>query len=230
MNQYIDAFLSHKTWWAGTNDIALIGEVKMVVPYDFTSSFPQMSRLLEQAVKLEIVVTEKKKRAKSETYWLICWTKDDCICGWLCLPPKEKIEQALPERYRMVLKVFGGIVEAFGLDTEENLLLNMDSVLCLGDWSEDVAYCKDAYDECCEEENVKSKIEFKKLIVVAAEANGNLTFCHCESEEILLFAQDHAYTNVEIYDDCPEYTFYKIRECSTFQTWIEKIALQWLNG
>lgn len=223
MNRYINAFLSDVTWFAKATDIELIKEEEIIVPYDFTSKFPQMSELLKQAIKLEIVVKKKRK----EIYWLICWTKGNIIRGWLCLPPECKIGKRLPKSYQIVLNVFGGIIESFGLNSENNFLLNMDSVLCLKDAMHGIDGWENYYYGCCEQESVTPKIDLKKLIVIAREANGNLTLCDSESEEILLFAHDHNFTNVVIYDNCPEYTFYKIRECSTFQIWLEKIALQW---
>lgn len=221
MNRYINAFLSDITWFAEESVIDLIKEEEISVPYDFTSKFPHLSELLKQAIKIEIVV-------KKKIYWLICWEKGNIIRGWLCLPPEYKIEKLLPKSYQIVLNVFGGIIESFGLNSENNFLLNMVSVLCLKDAMYGIDDWENYYYSCCEQEGVTPKLDLKKLIVIAREANGNLTLCNSESEEILLFAPDHSLTNVIIYDNCPEYTFYKIRECPTFQIWVEKIALQWM--
>lgn len=83
------------------------------------------------------------------------------------------------------------------------------------------------YETCCELFEKEKSIDFKDWLIVAEEANGNTVVCNKNTEELLLFAPDHAFDYVEVYDNCPEDTFYRIKECPTLQSWVEACVLQW---
>ena len=65
--------------------------------------------------------------------------------------------------------------------------------------------------------------------MIAEEANGNLTLCNRNNGEVVLFASDHCFDYVEVYSDCPEYTFYKINHVDGLIDYFELVAQQWLS-
>ena len=103
----------------------------------------------------------------------------------------------------------------------------MDGVLIdkvtygIGNW-------KDYFKESCDEEAVFPQIQDEDYILIAEEANGNLTLCNKNNGEIVLFAPDHCFDDVEVYTDCPDYTFYKINNADSLIDYFELVAQQWL--
>lgn len=56
----------------------------------------------------------------------------------------------LPPNYKTLLTEFGGIVESFGLDDDqENYLINMDEVFCPTDFLEPFISHLEYYETCC---------------------------------------------------------------------------------
>ncbi|MBL7787633.1 MAG: hypothetical protein JNM36_17130 [Chitinophagales bacterium] len=80
----------------------------------------------------------------------------------------------------------------------------------------------------CEEEN-KPQIDFRTFICFGEEANGNIMLYNKTSKEVMLFAPDHSFVNVEVWENQPEYTFYKIIGAKTFRDYVEKLASEWTN-
>ncbi|MGM0338813.1 hypothetical protein [Enterococcus sp. AZ007] len=194
----------------------------------FIASFPSLSMLLSKASRFQLIIRETKKRGKTIEFGLFCWGEGNTRRGWLC-PPPQKLETQLPPNYKILLNEFGGIVESFGLDDDqENYLINMEEVFCPTDFVEPFASHLDYYETCCELFEKEKSINFADWIIVAEEANGNTILCNKNTEELLLFAPDHDFDYVVVYDDCPEYTFYRIKDCPTFQSWVEACAIQWL--
>lgn len=129
-----------------------------------------------------------------------------------------------------MLKTFiGTIIESWGFeDIREDIICNMDGVLIdniaygIGDW-------KDYFKESCDDEELVPNIQDEDYILVAEEANGNMILCNINSSEIVLFAHDHCFDNVEVYKDCPEYTFYKINNAEGLIDYFELVAQQWMT-
>lgn len=93
---------------------------------------------------------------------------------------------------------------------------------------------KDYFIEMCELDNkvpiLKRQgcsFDIDKLFIMAEEANGNLTLCDANSEEIFLFAPDHCFENVSVCTDLPEYTFYTVEGGECFVDYVELVAKQW---
>lgn len=47
--------------------------------------------------------------------------------------------------------------------------------------------------------------------------------------EIILFASDHCFDYIAVYDGCPEYTFYTINNVECLVDYFELVAQQWLT-
>lgn len=95
-------------------------------------------------------------------------------------------------------------------------------------------YWNDYFMEMCEEDSKTPilkrqgyQFNIDKLFIMAEEANGNLTLCDANSEEIFLFAPDHCFENISVCGDLPEYTFYTIEGGENLVDYVELIAKQW---
>ena len=89
-------------------------------------------------------------------------------------------------------------------------------------------YWEEYYVELCKNERVQKNIT-TELVCFATEANGNATYYDLENKQVLLFAPDHSFKNVEILDGQPEYTFYKIEGIETFTDYVEVLSQQWID-
>ena len=71
-------------------------------------------------------------------------------------------------------------------------------------------------------------IDLDAHYAICQESNENTTLCHQVTGDVILFAPDHSYSHIEILDDCPPYSLYRIPAAATFVDWVEEIARQWL--
>lgn len=219
-NKYIDAFFECVIWQFKKSDINMIEEEEISCSDLFIETFPKLYDLLKKSITFRIVL-------KDETWFrLLCWENNGSIGGWLC----RNCEYTNTELSHLnLLKTFiGTITESWGFeDIREDLICNMDGVL-IDNITYGIGVWKDYFKESCDEEELVPHIQDEDYILVAEEANGNLTLCNKNSSEIVLFAHDHCFDNVEVYTDCPEYTFYKINNVDCLIDYFELVAQQWL--
>jgi hypothetical protein len=220
MNKYVQAFKNEIYWFIKEKDvIKILSEGKFEVNDDFSKLFPKMNNLLKTSILTKLSINKG-------IYWLIYWENNDKITGWLCNPPEVNIERKISKAHSILLQTFGGIVEQ--LHIKESLISNMNSIFSLKAAENGIGAWKEYFNECCKDDNLKPTINLEDLIVTATEANGNLTLYNINTDEIVLFAPDHCFNYVTCYEQCPEYTFYKINGCNNFVDWVEEIANQWL--
>lgn len=220
MDKYIDAFLECVTWQFKKNDIMIMEKEERSYSDLFIATFPKLNCLLNKALTFRIVLKN------DSCFRLVCWENNDSIGGWLCQNCENVNTELL--HLNLLKRSIGTIIEAWGFDAiRDDLICNMDGVLIdkvtygIGNW-------KDYFKESCDEEAVFPQIQDADYILVAEEANGNLTLCNKNNGEIVLFAPDHCFDNVEVYTDCPDYTFYKINNADSLIDYFELVAQQWL--
>jgi hypothetical protein len=161
-------------------------------------------------------------------YDLLGWHNGDgARCGWLCLPPTQDPSAAIYSEHRSLLTTFGGIVQQFNEPEEENWLLNLDDALTEKEALEDISFIQDIAREAYD--GFILPVELSEYYTIAKEANGNLTLCHRVNGGIIMFAHDHSFEHLTVLEKCPEYSFYTIKNVSTFSDWVSTVANQWLN-
>lgn len=221
INKYLDAFFECVTWMFKESDIKNVTEVKLDLSSDFEKTYQTLGLLIKNAVISEIILNSEMK------YRLLVWENDNEIGGWLC---QECKNVKTGNRYLDMLKQeLGTIVESWGFENlREDLICNMNGVL-VDPIQYGIGEIYDYFVETCEYENMHPEIELNDYIVISEEANGNLTLCNKANGEILLFAFDHCFDYVTVYNGCPEYTFYKIRNVENIVDYFEMIGSQWMN-
>lgn len=219
-NKYIDAFLECVTWQFKKSDIMIMEKEERNYSDSFIVTFPKLNSLLNKALTFRIVLKN------DSCFRLVCWENNDSIGGWLCQNCENTNTELL--HLNLLKRFIGTIIESWGFDSiRDDLICNMDGVLIdnvtygIGNW-------KDYFKESCDEEEVFPQIQDEDYILVAEEANGNMTLCNKNNGEIVLFAPDHCFDNVEVYTDCPDYTFYKINNVDGLIDYFELVAQQWL--
>lgn len=225
-------FKQEVSWFVGQNDSVEIEHIisKTFSP-EFINTFPTLYQLLLQSTSILSVGITTSKNKKSN-YYLYTWTdKNGFKCGWLCKVEQIHTEIDVLSEHQLLLDEMGGIKETYHhFDTETEMLTDNQNFIFikseltkgLGDWI-------DLYDQVCKDENVK-QIDTKDLICFAQEANGNETFYDPNRKQVLLFASDHSFENVEVLKGQPEYTFYTINRVTTFVDYVEAVAQQWLEN
>lgn len=220
-NKYIDAFLECVTWKFKKSDVIRISETDKSLSQAFKEIFPKLSLLLSNSIAFEITLRDKLK------YQLLCWENKNIIGGWLCQTCEKPDIEML--HLNMLRNELGTIVESWGFeDKREDIICNMKGVL-FDDIQYGIGEIKDIYIESCNYENLLPSIEDKDYIVIAEEANGNMTLCNKFNEKVILFAADHCFDYVTVYDGCPEYTFYRINQVENIVDYFELLAQQWLE-
>lgn len=220
-NKYIDAFFEEITWQFKRNDVMMMEKEEFSCSALFMDTFPKLNILLNKAVAFRTVLKN------GSCFRLFCWENNGAIGGWLCQNCKHT-DTELPH-LNLLKEYVGTIMESWGFEEiREDLFLNMDGVLLdniiYGIGKEWNAYFK----EFCESEGIFPQIHDEDYILIAEEANGNLTLCNKNNEEIVLFATDHDFDYVEAYPSCPDYTFYKINNADSLISYFELAAQQWL--
>lgn len=187
---------------------------------DFRSTFPILSNLIQKSRILNLTINNQQ-------YRLFSWTnKDNKSIGWL-----NKIESGktndieLIDEHELLLKEIGGIQETYNqpvpsLSNHQNFLfIKSECSKGIGGWDE-------YYEMMCEEEN-KPQIDYKDFICFVLEANGDVTLYDKNTKEVMLFAHDHSFDNVEFLENQPEYTFHRINGIKTFVDYVESLASEW---
>jgi hypothetical protein len=193
---------------------------------------PNLARLLDLATVTDIDVTDIDvsdidASAGERALELLAWDgRDGQRAGWLCAAPTAKPPNNLFVEHQHLLRDFGGIVERFN-ETENTWLLNLHGALTQHEADRDLEFFG-AYDWILE--GADWPIQETDFYNIAAEANGNMTMCHRQTGEIILFASDHAFTHITPLEGVPERSLYKINDAPTFRDWVETFAQQWLNN
>ena len=221
VNKYLNSFFECVTWKFNDSDIKSVTEVEFDLSSDFKSIYPTLSLLIKKAMIFEILLNSEMK------FHLLGWENDNEIGGWLCQNCKN-IKTG--NHYLDILKQeLGTIVESWGFEKlREDFICNMNEVL-IDNIHYGIGEFYDYFAEACKYENKHPDIELDNYIVIAEEANGNLTLCDKENGDIVLFASDHCFDYVTVYNDCPEYTFYKIKDVENIIDYFEIVGSQWLN-
>jgi hypothetical protein len=74
----------------------------------------------------------------------------------------------------------------------------------------DATFIRRDYAWAFKDASIEIPIDLEAFYPIAVEANGNTTFCHRLSGEVVLFAPDHAFDHVELFPGCPAYTLYRL--------------------
>ena len=217
-----DAFAAAVPWFvdAGSKVSVSAGYRGMRLSHALDSRFPAFSRLLAIADVTPVSIND-------DAHFLLAWNGTDGYrIGWLCFPPTPNGVNDIHEDHNDLIKSFGGIVERFN-EPEDTWLLNQNDVL-----TEREAVCDasilDDYMWAFEDAGVSLPIQPAEFHSIAREANGNTTFCHRTTGNVILFAPDHSFDFVTPFDGCPEYTLYTIDGIAVFRDWVETVAAQWL--
>jgi len=224
MNKDFEAFKKDISWFINQSDKIefLETENEIILSETFQKTFPILSSLIINARILNLKIN-------NQSYKLFSWTNNENLsCGWL-----NKIEENfeptlnLIEEHKLLLKEIGGIQESYNepepsLTNNQNFLfIESECTTGIGDWD-------DYYEELCNEED-KPKIDFKEFICFVQEANGDVTLYNPKNKEVMLFAHDHCFDNVEFLENQPEYTFHKIHNIENFVDYVENLATEWKN-
>jgi hypothetical protein len=210
---------------------------------EFEKRFPLLTKLFNQARATHIVT----KPGKLTTHWgqvydghmppefyLLRWEdKAEQSTFWVVPPPGVPKDDAdrLVADHQMLLRSFGGIRnqwQDWATDEGANLLMNANGAFCepyinipLG-WNQ-------YYTLLEEEERFENNVFDDNYVVFAVDANGNRSAYHKDDGTVLLYATDHNFNHVTQLSGYPEYTLYTINGCPTFQSWVERVAEQWLQ-
>lgn len=222
MNPDFETFKKDINWFIRPNDLVEFSDTK---PHpdlsdDFKSTFPALSRLIQKARTLDFSINSKP-------YRLLSWTnKYNISCGWLTQIESENTDNfQLAQEHELLLKEIGGIVESYHqpepalTNNQDYLFLKSACMTGIGEWEE-------YYENLCEEES-KEPIDYNDFICFALEANGNMTMYEKNSGKVILFAHDHWFEDVDVFENQPEYTFYTIQGVENFVDYVEKMADEW---
>lgn len=228
-NKDLDIFKNEVSWFFNPSDIIELTASQLGFSDNFISTFPKLHKLVSQATVLGFAMARKNKIAH---YIIFSWTGTDNLkSGWLCKFETNTNNIEILYEHQLLLENIGGIQESYTqINIEEEMLTDNQNFLfikseCtkgLGDWTE-------LYDQVCEDENAK-QIDPKNLVCFAGEANGNETFYNLNTKQVLVFASDHCFENVEVLKGQPEFTFYTINGITTFVDYAETLAQQWLDN
>jgi len=224
-----EIFKKEAGWHIKSTDLIELTQISPDFSDNFISTFPTLYKLISQASILDILLTRKKG---INLYKLFTWTDiNNLKSGWLCkFETNTNNLKILPE-HQLLLNNIGGIQETYRqFDTEDEILTDNQNFLfikskCtkgLRDWIK-------LYGQVCEAENAE-QIDTENLVCFVGEANGNETFYDLNTKQVLLFAPDHSFVNIEVLNNQPEYTFYTINGVTTFIDYVETLAQQWLDN
>ncbi|MGY2134063.1 hypothetical protein ACW9KT_17665 [Hymenobacter sp. HD11105] len=226
-NEDFDTFKREVSWFINPTDKIEIKASDFNCSENFILTFPTLYKLISQAQVLEVTMTRKRR---TNHYKLYSWIDDNNLkYGWLCkFESSENSIKILPE-HELLLDNIGGIQESYMQnETQEELLTdNQNFIFIKSMCTKGLGGWKQLYEQECENGGAK-QIDTENLICFVGEANGNETFYNLNSNQVLLFAPDHCFDNVEVLKDQPEYTFYTINNVTTFIDYAEALARQWL--
>ena len=221
-NSHWEAFTEDVPWFLTGNDRVVVGDVAYPgtwrMPNALARTFPRLADLLGSANTSAVSVGVRH-------YVLFSWEGEDGISAWLSPRPSPSPRGDVLPAHRDLLTVFGGITERSN-EPETTWLLNTNESLTIEEASNDATFVR-AYDWAFVEIPGGIPIDLTAYYSISREANGNNTFCHRLGGDVLLFAPDHSFDDVEPLEGCPPYTLYRRRGGGTFVDWVETVARQW---
>lgn len=224
MNKDFETFKEEISWFIKEFDKVdfLDTESEFQLSEKFQNTFPNLTKLIKLARVLNLNIN-------NQSYKLFSWTnKNDLSCGWL-----NKIEKNpnttlnLIEEHKLLLSEIGGIQESYN-QPEASLCNNQNYMFIESECSTGIGGWDEYYEEMCKEEN-KDQIEYKDFICFVQEANGDVTLYNPENKEVMLFAHDHSFEDVEFLENQPEYTLHKFKNITNFVDYVETLATEWKN-
>lgn len=224
MNIDFETFKNDITWFTKPNDkVELLDTtLNFNLTERFQATFPKMTSLIQKSRVLNLTIN-------SQHYKLFSWTnKDYKSFGWLNKIESTNINDIeLIEEHEILLREIGGIQESYN-QPEVSLTNNQNFLFIKSECTKGIGGWDDYYEMMCEEEN-KPQIDYKDFICFVQEANGDVTTYDKHTKEVLLFAHDHSFDNVEFLENQPEYTFHRINGIKTFTDYVEQLATEWTN-
>ena len=222
MNKHWEQFVEEISWFVEPGQTAEVG-VSLPsgswtpVSGKFENLFPDCYRILRTAIVTPVAVAGVR-------YQLFTWPRADGFdCSWLSPVPSLNPPRSLHADHQVLLASFGGIVERG--NEPSWWVLNHNDVLTEHVARGDATFIRG--DARFEMDNIEIPIELEQFYAIAYEANGNVTLCHRQSGEVVLYAHDHAFRHVEPYPGCPEDTLYRLPEAPDFGPWVNTVARQW---
>ncbi len=227
-DEYIDALVDSVGWRIKKSQIKSVEPNKNEL-LESLQMFSNMYQLLLASEKLTLTLFD------NTTYNLFVWKSENGIGGWLCEPRTYNDISDRPAKCKLLQSVIGNVIETFGYENiRVDWLCNLNWFLGDENIVRGLNEWKDYFFETCQWDKKEPilkrqgyEFDIDNLMVIAEEANGNLTLCDVGTEEIFLFAHDHCFDNVAVCGELPEYTFYTINNAENFVDYIELIAKQW---
>jgi hypothetical protein len=171
-----EQFIHEVSWFLEPGQAAAVGNAQPWTrgPVD---GLPELSALLREATLTPVTIG-------SGSYELLGWGPSDGRRGWLCRPPINAGEGAVPPAHRDFWRVCGGIVEGFGEPTtwwtDQGEVVTVEATkVRIADLLADYAWM-------WEGDGFEVTIDPEDYYTVAVEANGNLTLAHRASGRLLL--------------------------------------------
>lgn len=228
-NNDFDIFKQEISWFIKPTDNIELTKGELNLSDNFFLTFPTLHKLVSKARVLDVALTRQNKRT---TYKLLSWTDSENLkSGWLCKFDKEETEIEILPEHQLLVDNIGGIQESYKqLDDEAEMLTDNQNFLFIkSECTKGIGGWDDYYEEMCNEEQ-KPLIDYKDFVCFVQEANGDVTLYDPKTKEVMLFAHDHCFENVEFLENQPEYTFHKINGITTFIDYTETLAQQWLDN
>lgn len=224
MNIDFETFKTDITWFVKPGDKVELLDTTLnySLTDNFRATFPILTNLIQKSRVLNLTIN-------NQLYRLFSWTnKENKSIGWLNkIESDKKTDIELIDEHELLLKEIGGIQETYN-QPEPSLSNNQNFLFIKSECSKGIGGWEDYYEMMCEEEN-KPQIDYKDFICFVQEANGDVTLYHKNTKEVMLFAHDHSFDNVEFLENQPEYTFHKINGIKTFVDYVESLATEWTN-
>jgi hypothetical protein len=225
MNPHWQSFADDVPWFLTGNERVVVGDVAdpgtWRLPNAVARVFPRLADLLATAYTSNVAVG-------SQPYVLFSWDGDYGPSAWLSPRAARSVAGDLLPAHRDLLAVFGGITERSN-EPEATWLLNTNDSLTLEEASHDATFITE-YEWAFAEVPGGIPIDLDTYYSISREANGNTTFCHRRHGDVVLFAPDHSFDDVEPLEGCPPYTLYRRRGAGTFVEWVETVAAQWASA
>jgi hypothetical protein len=224
MNIDFETFKNDITWFIKPTDKVELLDTTLnySLTKKFQETFPKLTSLIEKSRVLNLTINY-------QSYRLFSWTnKENKSFGWLNKIESDKTTDIeLIDEHELIIQEIGGIQESYN-QPEPSLTNNQNFLFIKSECSMGIGGWDDYYEMMCEEEN-KQKIDYKDFVCFVQEANGDVTLYDRNSKEVMLFAHDHCFDNVEFLENQPEYTFHKINGIKSFVDYVESLATEWNN-
>jgi hypothetical protein len=221
VNSNWEHFLEAQPWVIRDGATVEVGPRTSASPSPVPPQFPRLARLLG-AAQVTLVTID------GTDHELLTWSTP--ASGdrrhWLCPLGTDMPDIAVYPGHRALLRAFGGVCER-SIDEPDTWLMNCDDALTSHVATQTAAFLAD-FDWVVEDRSGGWPINLDAYYSICQEANGNTTFCHRVTGDVILFAPDHAFDHVEVLEGCPPYSLYLIPTAATFVDWVEEVARQWL--